>query len=664
MDILNTSAPAPVPAYIDAESFGILPNNLGISDKLNDAIRTLGTSGKALYFSIEGTYIIDKAVTIPNDAVIIAKNRNVIFKVASDFDNEYDDFVLRIEGSGLLHVRFENFHLELEGTYGHTLSAFESYVIKTLGADSFIFNNGEINITNSSEALISTCFDFRNINSNVYITNSIITNESGGTGGGILWFRGSVNNVNIINNVLTKNGNDELIAFWGEGLKKGILVENNIITYSSKTNVVCDKLIALNSDPGEANSFNWVQFSSNCISIYCSVKRLFSINMETNIYKSISLMDNYIEYYDTCTNEIIDVIDVTSTKLPSETEESMFNRMNFLIFRNTIVANGLNHRCIIALVNARIAFDNNKVIGTIKEGLVYINTCVSAQAYLNNNDISCSNMLCSLYFISNTATLSFYNNKITGRPIIYSNNNNKINLTIIDNFINCTRWTPIIQKFANIGGEVNICNNVFEGADITILYDCTTFHADKVRMMNNVFKDVGSSVWGDTLITGNAVINGNIYIDSSDEYRKLELSKILKEYYPIGKVIFITSDKTIITMIKKVDGSWLRDINNLNSGIAAFPGTSGVISLPMDNSVKTLTPSGACFINAIGGAAGQRVTIIITTSGSKSYNITFGANYKSKGTLVTGTISGKVFSLDFICSDGTNWIEVNRSNAM
>ena len=81
-------------------------------------------------------------------------------------------------------------------------------------------------------------------------------------------------------------------------------------------------------------------------------------------------------------------------------------------------------------------------------------------------------------------------------------------------------------------------------------------------------------------------------------------------------------------------------------------------------SVFTLTPGQTGNINATGGLAGQRASIIITTSGTSSYTLTFNTNFKTAGPLATGTSSGKVFCISFVCKDGTTWVETGRTAAM
>lgn len=95
----------------------------------------------------------------------------------------------------------------------------------------------------------------------------------------------------------------------------------------------------------------------------------------------------------------------------------------------------------------------------------------------------------------------------------------------------------------------------------------------------------------------------------------------------------------------------------------AIPGTSGTLTVTMNGSMKRITPNGACTFNASGGALGQRCTFIITTSGATSYTLTFSTNFKSAGTLSTGTVSAKMYAVNFIYN-GSLWVETGRTAAM
>jgi len=97
---------------------------------------------------------------------------------------------------------------------------------------------------------------------------------------------------------------------------------------------------------------------------------------------------------------------------------------------------------------------------------------------------------------------------------------------------------------------------------------------------------------------------------------------------------------------------------------AAAPATTGTMTTTLTNlTVMTITPTGACTFNASGGIAGQQCSFVITTSGASSFVLTWGTNYKTTGTLATGTVTAKVFTVNFIY-DGVNWNEQSRTTAM
>lgn len=99
----------------------------------------------------------------------------------------------------------------------------------------------------------------------------------------------------------------------------------------------------------------------------------------------------------------------------------------------------------------------------------------------------------------------------------------------------------------------------------------------------------------------------------------------------------------------------------------ALGATTGTMTATMTSgtqTVFTITPTGACTFNASGGKAGARATFIITTSGTSAFVLTWSTNFKTTGTLSTGTVSGKVFSVSFATADGTTWVECGRTTAM
>lgn len=77
----------------------------------------------------------------------------------------------------------------------------------------------------------------------------------------------------------------------------------------------------------------------------------------------------------------------------------------------------------------------------------------------------------------------------------------------------------------------------------------------------------------------------------------------------------------------------------------------------------TLTPDQNCTIDAINLHDGQELELVLLTSGTSSFNVTFGTGFKAGAALVTGTVTDKYFVVKFT-SDGTNLIEVSRTAAL
>jgi hypothetical protein len=115
-------------------------------------------------------------------------------------------------------------------------------------------------------------------------------------------------------------------------------------------------------------------------------------------------------------------------------------------------------------------------------------------------------------------------------------------------------------------------------------------------------------------------------------------------------------------------GEWLASLkgiqgNGFTNTSILTPATTGTMTVPMNSDIKTITPSGNCTFNASGGTIGNIVTFHITTSGTASFTLTFGTNFRKTATLATGTTTARFFSVTFRCIDGTIWSEICRTAA-
>ena len=92
--------------------------------------------------------------------------------------------------------------------------------------------------------------------------------------------------------------------------------------------------------------------------------------------------------------------------------------------------------------------------------------------------------------------------------------------------------------------------------------------------------------------------------------------------------------------------------------------TAGTVAMALaTNTVVKVTPNATATFTTTVAPAGSRASVIIVTSGTTSYTITFGTGFLTTGTLATGTVTAKTFVIDFV-SDGTTMIETGRTTAM
>lgn len=128
-------------------------------------------------------------------------------------------------------------------------------------------------------------------------------------------------------------------------------------------------------------------------------------------------------------------------------------------------------------------------------------------------------------------------------------------------------------------------------------------------------------------------------------------------------------DKRNNILIKAYDGALIAPRTGgtiAQESVATLTSASTISFAPgVSSSAFKLTPAHTATINGVktGAVAGRSYFFVITTSGTTSYTLTFGTNFKTTATLATGTTTAKVFVLTFIY-DGVNFNEVSRTAAM
>jgi hypothetical protein len=106
----------------------------------------------------------------------------------------------------------------------------------------------------------------------------------------------------------------------------------------------------------------------------------------------------------------------------------------------------------------------------------------------------------------------------------------------------------------------------------------------------------------------------------------------------------------------------IKSSQQIYGGYTAHANGTTAMALGTNTAVKVTPTATATFTTTV-APAGSRASVIILTSGTTSYTITFGTGFKTTGTLATGTTTARTFVIEFI-SDGTSMIEASRTVAM
>lgn len=97
------------------------------------------------------------------------------------------------------------------------------------------------------------------------------------------------------------------------------------------------------------------------------------------------------------------------------------------------------------------------------------------------------------------------------------------------------------------------------------------------------------------------------------------------------------------------------------------PGATVTFTPAVGTNIYTLTPAQSETINmgtVPAGCVGQLINLVITTSGTTSYTLTFGTNLRDQGNLVTGTTAAKKYVIQYLIESTSSVLEVSRTIAL
>ena len=183
------------------------------------------------------------------------------------------------------------------------------------------------------------------------------------------------------------------------------------------------------------------------------------------------------------------------------------------------------------------------------------------------------------------------------------------------------------------------------------------------------FLDSGDGASGeDVLVSGNDAdtgTGGNLVLQaghgpSGDGQLTVKAPDLIDGFSVAGTAASVAG----IALLTAPDVDAQRTALGIDGTNVLTPGSTVMVQ-PANKTVLALEPAQDeyLYLDTSGMAAGHRFTIVVTTAGSTSYTLTFGSNFKTVGTLATGTVACKTFSISF-AYDGTNAVETGRTTAM
>lgn len=664
------------------------------SDIFNSALLTAQLSGMDLYIP-SGTYLIDKQMTLRSNVNIIGDFGKTTLLLSDTFVR-YDDYVFKNESLASLtkkdNLSFDGISIIYEGHVAPTFSdiAIHGVLFKLKNLSSFVFARSSIKILNKGAKPLVTGLWFRGNCSNVEVYNSYIENTGCANEGGNIWISTNENDsdindgINIHNNTIIKHSGDELLAIWGIGTNKNINFYNNKLVYESNVaDIICAKLITVFTY--SIGLFENIYIKDNSIELKGKVSIVFNSGIKAGTFNNVMYDKNVINDYVGDTIDLISVckiepIDIVS---PETTYEEAYARANIIYSNNTYTNNtSIGRRTFASVTSSIIKLYNNIVNSKFSYAVIFEESgnskILSSGNHYNYDAIS---KYASIFSeIRGQDTKAYFAKdyiKFASHLYLKLGGSSSATNTLVE-FNSCNVRGSFalmsIQQAGSIDAVTNFINNTFEAATTNLYYGDNQYltKLGTLNFINNTLVNatplttVGSENVT-SLVKANSTINisGNKWGNNATDYSSATAPTNVGIYkiFPEGKKILNIGVGSHVGWVKKSDDSWLAYYGLDGGEGTPIPTTIGLTTITMDSALKSLTPTGNCILNATIGTPGQTCKVAITTSGTTTYTITWGNNFKTTPVLETGTVEGKIFIVSFICINYI-WVEIGRTLAI
>lgn len=436
-----------------------------------------------------------------------------------------DDCFIKAAGhrGRTIAVRVTNMGIDLEKHKGMAWDLSSAkYLLKIYHADRVDIKSVSSYIDNA----VCTNLNMRCCN-NVTVTSCSLTNYNNNHDGGILWLSGNTEKVLVANNEFKKQGNDEVVGFYGTGADAWSAGTKTALAY--KRNIkVCDNKLWLSGSTGQPltvafSMFNVegqkssnvaadvrdVTFSGNDITVAGDVRCIFAFQKEKNTTgKNIRYTNNTVR----CLAEssvkgsaraIFRVVDHSEAKVPFVISSNVIDNKAAVLG-----ADGYNYYNLLDIDGATVEFDGNKVtsvkdVANKQSGIVgmYVNNA-GGKVNMRNNVLKGLSVLASLSVTKGSIEnieINASGNRFEGGTTIFCNNLDRLDLNFSGNEFLSTNWEYFLQEFAKTGTLV-FRNNVVTankgGGSLLAHYSnvpTKNMRFERLEVCNNKFYGIQSS---------------------------------------------------------------------------------------------------------------------------------------------------------------------------
>lgn len=488
-----------------------------------------------LNFDKVGKYEFDGSLKFKCNTVIKGLGPNstkVIVKegFAAGKSKMLDDTFFAVHGLSNQKVKAEvrDVHFELASHKGTLWETSPKHIVKIWNGDGILVDN----VTFWSTDAVITHLDLREC-SNAVVQNCSFENYNNCEEGGCLWSRGRQDNIVVKNNVFSKYGKDEVLAFWGGNVHKSnesswmrnIKVENNEFYYGNKIKSKKEFLLSV--------FICFYHFTEKNTQEKCDIKNLSftdnNIVIDAPVYRNVSFNFDKLA--------TIDGIEISNNTITNTSRASQSSN-----YMNDIVISAIGN------INRPVVIANNIVrsLGEVlcdgkNSGYIFL-SIADADAILQNNvinsDYPIALLLCNsgkmdirlednnvsqLYKLGilksrqgvEKARITASGNTFSGDTRIYCDNVEDLTLNFTNNTYNSNDYHFFLQDAARTTSIVFNGNNINALTRKGIMfanYSQKTYNFTKLEVTNNTFYGLSRNAVEDSFKSvRNKTIKNNIY---------------------------------------------------------------------------------------------------------------------------------------------------------